>query len=174
MKDPRLTNPLGPAVLMPIQDYLTIIQGLKTKFHQRLFLEEKIKDTRIDDGLLHYGTNPVYSDLSYFWAGVYFAKWGQYDPPPDGWTDPAKDSFYMGVIAWDNYCQLKQWLIDVEQGKALRIGNEKPTRREILTEAHKKNGGRLTSAEISQLAKENNIDVKGLQNFYAEILPDLK
>jgi hypothetical protein len=173
MEDPRIFNGIGFISIDSIEDTLEILKGMKTNFQKKLFLEEKLLSCRIEEGLDKYKDQSV-NDIPYFWCGAVLAKSGQYSAPPDAWTEDAQRVYSLGVIHWDNYCQMKQWLIDIEDGKELRIGNDKPTAREILTTAHRENGGRLTSEQIKELAASSGLAEKYLLNKYSEIVVDLK
>jgi hypothetical protein len=172
--DQRLRNTFGPSSILPITDVLDILKGLKTKYHQRLFLEQQLKDIKIEEGLEFFGDHPSFGKIPYFWTGVYLARAGDYSALPEGWEDDVKDATTLGVIAWDNYCQMQQWLSDIEEGKELKIGNDKPVARDVLATAHKNNGGRLTTEQIKQLAVKTGLAEKYLLNKYSEIVADLK
>lgn len=85
------------------------------------------------------------------------------------------------AIAYDQVQRFKDYLSPVlpsakatEEGETESVLNAPLTKRDILTQAHRANGGRLTTAQVKEVAEKHNLSKSAMVNLYYQIREDLK
>lgn len=122
-KQPKTDNPnseisehLFPIFRTDIDNAIRVLKNKGTKVEKIEYLKAKIEFSGIEKGLKYYADQDHCAERrpTPIWSGILYTRLGYDLEMYTGKNETEMESFKLGKETWEEYCELKQLLNDVE------------------------------------------------------------